>query len=60
MSVFGRFFMINVNDIDDEITCKPSIFAGDLKIGRKLTATLNRETLQSAIARLISWSMNGK
>ena len=56
-SVLGPIlFLIYVNDIDDGIICKISKFADDTKIASKVTSTLERETLQSDLNRLVSWA----
>ncbi len=43
-SVLGHMlFLVYVNDIDDEFTCKVSKFADDTKIDNKVTTTLYEE-----------------
>ncbi len=39
-------FLINDNDLDDDLTCKVSKFADDTKIASKVISTLDKEFLQ--------------
>ncbi len=56
-SVLGPIlFLIYANDMDDGITSKISKFADDTKIARKVTTTHGRETLQSDLDQLVSWT----
>ncbi len=48
-------FLMYVNDIDDDITCKISKFADDTKITSRVTSSIDKRELQQNLNRLVTW-----
>ena len=56
-SVLGPIlFIIYVNDIDDDLTCKISKFADDTKITSRVTTSVEKLELQSNLDQLCRWA----
>ena len=56
-SVMGTIlFLININDLDDDITSKVLKFADDTKVFRKIKSDEDRQHLQDDLNKLTEWS----
>ena len=56
-SVLGPlFFLIYVNDLDDNITSNVLKFADDTKVFRKVNTDGDKQHLQNDLDRLVKWS----
>ena len=54
--IWPVFFLIYVNDVDEEIFCRISKFSDDTKSSIKVTTTHDSETLKSDLDRFICWA----
>ncbi len=49
-------FLMYVNDIDDDITCKISKFVDDTKRTSRVTSSIDKQELQLNLNRLVTWA----
>ena len=56
-SVLGPIlFLIYINDLEDDISCKELKFADDTKVFRKVTNVTDKRSLQDDLDKLVKWS----
>ena len=56
-SVLGPIlFLIYINDLEDDISCKVLIFADDTTLFRKVTSVTDKQSLQDDLDKLVKWS----
>ncbi len=55
-SVFGPVFFLNVNNLDDGLTCKVFKLADDTKIVSKVIPTIDKDFLQRDLDKLSNWA----